>query len=215
MKQTQAAGEGEMTDPVTMLGTTQPMTVVRPESGTNDVPQPKGKPPSYHPTRWPQVNRLLDLADALTGGHAKWVQRTFNYLLFGGFAALVNLALITFIYKGVTLSVDRHPLDRHLHYAIAFVLATEVSIIVNFIPQDLVTFRHLPGHSRSWLLRCLRFHMTAIGGILVTAAVSFSLHEVGLDITIAQAIAIFVALFFNFTFHHIFTYRHHAKPTVL
>ena len=209
MKQTQAAGEGEMTDPVTLLGTTQPMAVVRPESGTN-APQPMGKQPSYHPTRWPQVNRLLDLADTLTGGHAKWVQRTFNYLLFGGFAALVNLVLITFIYKGVKLSVD-----RHVHYAIAFVLATEVSIIVNFIPQDLVTFRHLPGHSRSWLLRCLRFHMTAIGGILVTAAVSFSLHEVGLDITIAQAVAIIVALFFNFTFHHIFTYRHHAKPTVL
>jgi putative flippase GtrA len=168
------------------------------------------KQPSYHPTRWPEVNRLLDLADTVTGGHANWVQRTFNYLLFGGFAALVNLVLITFIYKGVKL-----PVDRHVHYAIAFVLATEVSIIVNFIPQDLVTFRHLPGHSRSALLRCLRFHMTAIGGILVTAAVSFSLHELGLDITIAQAIAIIVALFFNFTFHHMFTYRHQAKPPVL
>src|SRR5262249_5070816 len=113
LNQTQAAGEGEMTEPVTMLGTTQPMTVMRPSSGSN-APPPMGRQPSYHPTRWPQVNRLLDLADTLTGGHAKWVQRTFNYLLFGGFAALVNLVLITFIYKGVKLSVD-----RHVHYAIA------------------------------------------------------------------------------------------------
>src|SRR5215471_16058778 len=107
-----------MTEPVMMSGTTQPMAVVRPAPETN-LPPSTGRRPSYHPTRWPQINRLLDLADALSGGHAKWVQRTFNYLLFGGFAALVNLVLITFIYKGVRLSVD-----RHLHYAIAFVLAT-------------------------------------------------------------------------------------------
>src|SRR5262249_9067054 len=80
LNQTKGAGEGEMTEPVTMLGTTQPMTVMRPSSGSN-APPPMGRQPSYHPTRWPQVNRLLDLADTLTGGHAKWVQRTFNYLL--------------------------------------------------------------------------------------------------------------------------------------
>src|SRR5215813_4583542 len=105
LNQTHAAGGGEMPEPVTMSGSTQPMTVARPQPETNFLPPPD-RQPSYHPTRWPQVNRLLDLADTLTGGHAKWVQRTFNYLLFGGFAALVNLALITVIYKGVRLSVD-------------------------------------------------------------------------------------------------------------
>lgn len=193
-------------------GTTQPMTVVRPVSGDADVlPAGHVHTPSYHPTRWPFVNRVLDMVERVSGGHAGLVQRVFNYLMFGGFAALINLALVTFLYPPyLTL-----PVARRVQFVIAFAVATEVSIIANFIPQDLVTFRHLPGHSRSWFMRCARFHMTSVGGIIVTAIVSFTLREVvGLNITIAQACAIVVALFFNFTFHHLFTYRH-TKPQVL
>ena len=191
-------------------GTTQPMMVVRPLAGSVGVPPSTYAPaPSYHPTRWPFVNRVLDVVERLSGGHAGLFQRVFNYLMFGGFAALINLALITI------LDNASMPVDRHTHYAIAFAIATEVSIVANFIPQDLVTFRHLPGHSRSWFMRCARFHMTSVGGVIVTAIVSFSLYEfVVRNATIAQACAIVVALFFNFTFHHIFTYRH-TKPQVL
>jgi putative flippase GtrA len=189
-----------------MRGSTQPMPAIRTgqESAATEADERK---PTYHPTRWPIVNRALDVADGLTGGHAGIVQRVFNYLLFGGFASLVNLAIVTVLYEVVKL-----PINSKIHFAIAFAVATEVSIVVNFIPQDLVTFRHLPGHSRSWLVRCLRFHMTSLGGVTVTAIVSFTLREiVGLQVTIAQAIAILVALAFNFTFHHIFTYRTQHK----
>lgn len=191
-------------------GTTQPMMVVRPAAESiGGVPVTYVHTPSYHPTRWPFVNRVLDIVERVSGGHAGLFQRVFNYLMFGGFAALVNLALITI------LDNASMPVDRHTHFAIAFVIATEVSIMTNFVPQDLVTFRHLEGHSRSWFARCLRFHMTSVGGVIVTAIVSFSLYEyVVHNATIAQACAIIVALFFNFTFHHIFTYRH-TKPQEL
>ena len=204
IEQKAAADEVELTtERGTMRGTTQPMMAVRPDT-EGVVTEPGDQPRSYIPTRWPIVNKSLDIADTLTGGRAGILQRVVNYLMFGGFAAVVNLVLVTFIYYGVTL-----PVSQRMHYAIAFVVATEVSIMTNFIPQDLVTFRHLPGHSRSWLARCLRFHMTSVGGVIVTFVVSFTLHEIiGIQLTIAQAIAIIVALSFNFTFHHIFTYRH-------
>jgi putative flippase GtrA len=192
IEQKPAADEVELTTERGMMrGTTQPMMAVRPEPEGVEM-EPAVKPRSYHPTRWPIVNRSLDIADALTGGRAGILQRVVNYLMFGGFAAVVNLVLVTVIYYYVAL-----PVSQRMHYAIAFVVATEVSIMTNFIPQDLVTFRHLPGH------------MTSVGGVIVTAIVSFTLHEiVGIHLTIAQAIAIIVALSFNFTFHHIFTYRH-------
>ena len=200
----------EITEPVMLRGSTQPMTAVRPASEAGELAH-AARQPSYHATPWPIVNRALDMADTLTGGRAGILQRVFNYLLFGGFAATVNLILITLLYYKLQL-----PISSKVHYIIAFLIATEVSIMTNFIPQDLVTFRHLPGHSRRWIQRGLRFHMTSSGGVIVTLVISFTLHEIlGLQLTLAQAIAIIVALSFNFTFHHIFTYRTQHKPVVL
>jgi putative flippase GtrA len=205
MKRVSSMGEfeiGETMDPRMMRGSTEPMPV--PTYATTAGAPVATSTFSYHPTRWPWVNRALDVTDRFTGGNAGVVQRVFNYLLFGGFASLVNLAIVTVLYDVVKMP----GISSKIHFAIAFAVATEVSIVVNFIPQDLVTFRHLPGHSRSWLVRCLRFHLTSVGGVIVTAVVSFTLREiVGLQVTVAQAIAIAIALFFNFTFHHLFTYR--------
>lgn len=193
----------EMKDPRMMRGSTEPMPVPPYNSPVPVI--------SYHPTRWARVNRVLDVADRVSGGNAGVLQRVFNYLLFGGFASLVNLFIVTALYEWVAMP----GISSKVHFAIAFAVATEVSIVTNFIPQDMVTFSHLPGHSRSWLVRCLRFHLTSLGGVIVTAVVSFTLREiVGLQVTIAQAIAIIVALFFNFTFHHLFTYRHVEQPVL-
>jgi putative flippase GtrA len=108
------------------------------------------------------------------------------------------------------------PVSDFVHNLIAFVVSTEISIMANFIPNDRITFSHLPGHSRSWWQRAGRFHMTAIGGTIVTYVVQFALHfGAHLTYLIAQSIAIIIALAFNFTFHHLFTYRSHHQPQVL
>jgi putative flippase GtrA len=164
--------------------------------------------PSYRPTQWALVNRALDVVDVVTRGRADWVQRAFSYLFIGGTAALVNLAVLTLL----TQWLLPHPateLARRINFVVASAVAYEVSILANFIPNDYFTFRHLPGHQRSWLARCLRFHLTSIGGILVTFAISFSLYAfLHLHATLAQAIALLIAVVFNFTFHHVYTYRH-------
>ena len=160
-----------------------------------------GRAISYHPTRWALVNNLLDWTDDLTGGKAGVLQRLFTYLLIGGTAALINLGVLAvFFHFGSEKNLP--------YYLFASAVSYELSIMANFVPNDYITFSHLEGHSRSWGARCLRFHITSIGGIIVTFVISFTLFKgVGLPALVAQAIALIIAVFFNFTFHHIFTYR--------
>ena len=166
--------------------------------------------PSYHPTRFALANRALDVADRLTGGRAEWIQRLFSYLFVGGIAAIINLITLQLTMN----ALETAPFSHRVHYVIAFAVATEVSILANFIPNDRVTFSHLPGHSRSWIQRCARFHVTCTGGIIVTFAVSSLLHLVfQVPVLPAQAVALIIATAFNFTFHHLFTYRH--KPVAV
>jgi putative flippase GtrA len=190
-----------------MRGTTQPMaTLARP------VPLPVQVEPSYHLTRWPLLNSTLEVAERVTNGKAGFLQRLATYLMVGGFAALVNLTTFYLMYDVVKLPLnDAHPFQHLARYVIAFLTATEVSILANFIPNDRITFSHLPGHSRSWLTRCFRFHITCIAGTLLTLAISFSLHLVHIPAIGAQAIALILVTAFNFTFHHLFTYRR-LKP---
>ena len=161
---------------------------------------------SFAPTGMPLIDRLLVTVDRLSGGRAGLVQRVVSYLIFGGFAAVVNLIALY-----VLKSVVQLPVSNTVHYAIAQVLATEISIMANFIPNDRYTFSQLPGHARSWWARCLRFHSTTIVGALLTIGISSALYLLlGMQYLVAQVIAIWISLIFNFTFHHLWTYRHIA-----
>jgi putative flippase GtrA len=180
------------------------------QSGTAASAPVGKKIPSYQPTRWLVVNRSLDFVDAVTHGRADWAQRLVSYLFVGGFAALVNLAVFSTIYYWV-FPIPPNTTDefvRGLHWFVAFAIATEISILANFIPNDYLTFRHLPGHKRSWLARCVRFHMTCVAGTLLTLGISFALHLVHVQAWVAQAVALILVTAFNFTAHHVFTYRH-------
>lgn len=160
---------------------------------------------SYYDTRWPLVNRALALTEQVTHGKAGVIQRAFTYLIIGGTAAVVNLGILAIFFHFGSANV--------LWYLVlANVVAYELSIMANFIPNDYFTFRHLAGHNRSWLARCLRFHITSLSGVAVTS-ILFTLfyHLMGQQAhlaLVAQAIAIIIATFYNFTVHHLFTYRH-------
>lgn len=178
------------------------------ESG---VKKPQRALPSYHPTGKPRIDHLLDLTDRLTGGRAEWIQRAFSYLFVGGIAAIVNLITLQLTLNALAGSTFAY----EIKYNIAFLVATEVSILANFIPNDRITFSHLPGHSRTWMQRCARFHVTCIGGVIVTYAVANLLHLVfKVPALPAQAVALIIATAFNFTFHHLFTYRHKPSPVL-
>ncbi len=163
--------------------------------------------PSYRPTGLAFVNRILDTVDTITNGRAVWCQRFFMFAFIGGFAALVNIAVFYFVFDVVAL-----PVHEAIHNVIASVFAAEISIMANFIPNDFFTFRHLPGHQRSWRARCARFHITSIGGSVLTFLLQFGMsHSLHVRPLFAQAIALIIVLFYNFSFHHLFTYRH-VKP---
>ncbi|HET9918805.1 MAG TPA: GtrA family protein [Ktedonobacteraceae bacterium] len=175
-------------------------------SDSSDVQEVPAAPrsPSYQPTQWAIVNQVLDIVDRITSGRAGLCQRFFMFAFIGGLAALVNIAVFYIVFDVIAL-----PVNETIHNVIASVFAAEISIMANFIPNDFFTFRHLAGHQRSWIARCLRFHMTSIGGSLLTFIIEFSLsHMLHVRPIFAQAIALIIVLFYNFSFHHIFTYRH-------
>lgn len=162
---------------------------------------------SYQPYPWPPLNRVLDIVDEKTNGRAGWLQRFISYLFFGGLAALVNLLVFYVMYyhllAGFTLT------HSTLSNVFSYIAAAELSIIANFIPNDRFTFNTLPGAQRPWLQRCARFHMTTVVGSLLTFIIELSLSTfTHTQPIIAEAIATLLVLIYNFSFHHIFTYRH-------
>lgn len=171
-----------------------------------DAPLAPAKPArSYQPYSWNLLNRVLDIVDDKTNGRAGWLQRFISYLFFGGLAALVNLAVFYVMYYRVLPTLNPDALRDTLSY----IVAAELSIIANFIPNDRFTFNTLPGAERPWLQRCLRFHMTAAVGTGLTFLLQFVLKTlVHTEPVTAEAVATLVVLIYNFSFHHIFTYRH-------
>jgi putative flippase GtrA len=160
---------------------------------------------TYQPYPWEPLNSLLDMVDDKTNGRAGWLQRFVNYLFFGGLAALVNLFVFYVTYYHVFTRL--HP--EILHNSLSYIVAAECSILANFIPNDRFTFNKLPGARRPWLQRCTRFHMTAIVGTLLTFVIELSLSTfIHITPVISEAIATLIVLVYNFSFHHIFTYRH-------
>ncbi len=188
------------------LEVSEPLDVsVMTPSPVSNVQDTEASPslPSYRPTAWAAVNHVLDTIDHMSGGRAGWFQRFFTYLFIGGAASLVNLAVFYLVDYRLGL-----PVNGVVHNIIASVLACEISIMANFIPNDRFTFRGLPGYERSWWQRCMRFHITSLSGSILTFLIQFAFSYVGhVPPIFAQAAALILVLFYNFSFHHIFTYR--------
>jgi putative flippase GtrA len=191
-----------------MDATLKTRRVTRPgdDSVTANLRQELGAGQSYYDTRWPLVNQALALTERLTGGRAGVLQRLFTYLLIGGTAAVVNLGVFAIFGHYGSLKV------LSLYSVVAYIAAYEFSILANFIPNDYFTFRFLPGHQRSWLARCARFHLTSLSGVLVTFILSWIFyHPLDLPLLVSQGIALILAVFYNFTVHHLFTYASQHK----
>jgi putative flippase GtrA len=160
---------------------------------------------TYQPYPWHIVNQVLDFVDGKTGGKAGQIQRVLSYLLFGGLAAIVNLTIF-----GLVLYRYQFPfsVSTQAHNVVAFIIAAECSIMANFLPNDRFTFNSLPGAKRPWLQRCLRFQATCIVGTLLTFLLEFAFFSIThTPALLGEAMAIVIVLIYNFTFHHVFTYR--------
>jgi putative flippase GtrA len=128
------------------------------------------------------------------------IVRLFSFLCIGGFGAIVNLLCFCGLYYPLLEVVS-----SFVAYGMAFIVGTEVSIVSNFILNDRLTFGDL--HARSWQARCLRYHVTSIGGVLLTLGSSLALlHLLHVPALLAQATALSIATACNFVFHRVFTY---------
>lgn len=193
-----------------LAGLGEQSSFLAPSEGTSTpLPHAASIPvkPSYQPYAWSLPNKILDIIDAKTSGRAGLVQRVISYLFFGGVAALVNLGVFYIMYYHVLASVVAQNVS--LGNILSYIAAAELSILANFIPNDRFTFNTLPGAHRPWLQRCLRFHMTCIVGSVLTFLLEFAMtHFTPIQPIIAEALATLIVLVYNFSFHHIFTYRH-------
>ena len=169
--------------------------------GSPGAPDNGGASPTLFP-------RVLAFVDRVSGGRADWVVRFVSYAIVGGTAAVVNLVCFSLLYYRSPIYFGSDSTAQSLRYIVVFVIAAEISTLTNFAINDRVTFSKLPGHARSWIVRCLRFHLTTVVGTLLTFVISFSLARLGLAALLAQMTAIGIAFLVNFTLHHVFTYRH-------
>ena len=77
----------------------------------------------------------------------------------------------------------------------------------NFTLNDRLTFGDF--HARPWQARCLRYHVTSVGGVLLALGSSFALlHLLHVPALVAEATALIIATFCNFVLHRVFTYGH-------
>ena len=131
-----------------------------------------------------------------------------SYVLVGVVSTVVNLVCFQALYVYAGL-----PYTEQVRYLIGYLGSAEIATMFNFILNDRFTFARYDGRHRPWLVRCLRFHSTVINGFILTFLVSGGLHyEVGVPALMSQAAGIFVAFVFNYTFHHIWTYRARKRP---
>ena len=167
---------------------------------------PFAKPQSYHLTSWGIVNSVLDRVDTLTHGRAGLLQRFSSFVVIGGFAAVINLVVFDLAFYHIHFPAS---IGTVIPNITASALAAEISIMANFILNDHFTFRYLPGRNRSWPARCARFQMTSVTGSILTFLIEFGFSSFAhIPAIVAQAVALILVLFYNFAFHHLFTYRH-------
>lgn len=144
--------------------------------------------------------------DRISHGRAATVMPVLSFLFVGGTASIVNLAVVF-----LCDLIDRthhNDLTRHIIYS---ALATEISLLYNFALNDRFTFRALVDQRRRWWQRCLRFHIPASVGFVMTLALSslfFTLTtKIPYHSILAQALAILIVTVVNFMMHRFWTYR--------
>jgi putative flippase GtrA len=144
--------------------------------------------------------RLYHRANTITRGKGEEILRVMMFVVMGGSASIVNLAC-TKLFDVLWYN--------YLPPWLLIMMATEVSLLFNFVLNDRFTFRSLShGSTRSWIQRCIRFHGPASIGFTLTVLISTSVHEfANLSLTVSQAIAIGIVMFVNFTLHRFWTFR--------
>jgi putative flippase GtrA len=133
-----------------------------------------------------------------------------SYVPVGVASTGVNLVFFQTLYVMAEL-----PYPEHVPYLVAWIGAAKVPTKFNYVLNGRFTFGGYDGRNRALLVRAFRFHTTVINGFILTFVLSTGLHYgLGLPALISHTVGIFVAFLFNFTGHHVWTYRSRLRPAV-
>lgn len=129
--------------------------------------------------------------------YSEWM-RLIKFSLVGLSGIVVNMGLLYLLteYAGI-------------YYLVSAVVAIELSILNNFILNDIWTFssRRLI-HRYSWIKRLFAFHIIAAGGLLINLGVLYLLTEYsGIYYMIANLAGILVAFLWNFILNRHLTWK--------
>ncbi len=88
----------------------------------------------------------------------------------------------------------------HIHYTISVAISIEIAVIWSFFVHDRWTFANVP-KTTSTKSRFVKFNLISLAGLGVNEVVLiFFTTQVNLHYSISEAIAIFIAFFFNYFF---------------
>lgn len=123
--------------------------------------------------------------------------RIVRYGMVGGFGILVNMGALFFFKLVLGLLIRQ----SFVLYLVSSACAFEVSNIINFILNQLFTYREQVQHIRGgeWIRRAFKGQLTSLSAMLISyltgAALVYFLH---VDDYLANAAGIVIAFFYNF-----------------
>ena len=113
--------------------------------------------------------------------------RFFKYCLVGLSGVFVNEGILFFLteYAG-------------LFYLVSSIFSIEVSIITNFILNELWTFKDMSNNHRGIPKRLVKFNVVSVAGLLINIVVLFLLTTLGLYYLISNLFGIGAATLWNY-----------------
>jgi putative flippase GtrA len=129
---------------------------------------------------------------------ANWIQ-LFKFGLVGASGYLINLAVFALLFKAA-----------HVHHLSAAVLSFCVAVTNNFVLNRSWTFRDARGGHAGF--QAVRFFAVSVAGLGVNLLVLYGLVDiVGAPVVPSQAVAVAVAMPFNFVGNKLWTFRESGR----
>jgi len=147
--------------------------------------------------------------------------RIIRYGLVGGIGVPINdgaLFIFTMLLSALPLTIHfalvGHSFSVDLHYALASACAFEVSTTINFVLNQLFTYREQKITRRDWIRRAATAQLTSLSAILLSFVVGLILFY-GLKVNeyIANPIGIIVIFAYGFFVSRKFVFRPVAAST--
>jgi len=95
----------------------------------------------------------------------------------------------------------------HFYYLVSAAIAIEISIISNFILNDIWTFKQKKEGS-SFFVRLLKFNLVCLGGLLINLLIlKYLKEELFLNLYFAEFFGILGGFLWNFLFSNFFVWK--------